>query len=100
MPMVRAPKPVTAVNRMSWTRKQLALIAATAALAGAAACLWLGSTEATSFPSARADVEWQCSRTALLLTTCSKVRHAEPAIQNAKPVIHGSRKEPICLRRA
>jgi hypothetical protein len=98
--MVRAPKPVTAVNRMSWTRKQLALITATVAFASAVACLSLVSTQAS--PNSSLGADWQCSRTALIMTTCTRIRHteSEPAIQNAKPVIHGSRKDPICLRQA
>ena len=97
MPMVRAPQTVMAVNRMSWTRKQLALIAATAAFASAAAWLSLGSTQAS--PNSSLGPDWQCSRTALIVTTCSRIRHAEPVVRNIKPAIHGARKEPICLRR-
>jgi hypothetical protein len=68
-------------------------IIASAMLAGAVTLLSAGLTRATPVSSAHLGPEWQCHRTALLLTSCSRIVHAEPAIKSA----HHPR---ICLRQA
>jgi hypothetical protein len=73
---------------MSWTRKKLFLIAAIVGCACGAACLSQGSEPSSG---ASLGVEWQCSRTAWILTSCTRTSHAEP-------LLHSSRKDPLCRR--
>jgi hypothetical protein len=73
---------------MSWTRKELFLVAAIVACACGALYLSRGSEPSSS---ASLGAEWQCSRTALILTTCTRTSHAEP-------LLHSSRKDPLCRR--
>jgi hypothetical protein len=82
---------VTTMTPASWTRKQLALIAAVVFFASGAACLALASP--VTFPSPTLGAEWQCRSIAGIFTTCTRVRDAEPALQS-------SRHEPLCVRRS
>jgi hypothetical protein len=60
-----------------WTRKGIALVAAIASVMAAVLLVWLTSLVPVS--SAALGPEWQCSRVALLFTSCTRVGHAEPA---------------------
>jgi hypothetical protein len=73
---------------MSWTRKKLFFVAAIAACACGAAYFSIGSAPASS---ASLGAQWQCSRTAWILTTCTRTGHGEP-------LLHSSRKDPACRR--
>ncbi len=75
------------------TRKQRVLMVAFVTLGGALASLSIGLLRSTPLSNAGLGVEWQCSKSALILTTCTKVFHTEPAFDS-------SRKDPVCLRRA
>ena len=62
-----------------WTRKARALVIATFTLAGAAVLLTaMGAPKPVSV--AALGSEWQCSKTAFVLTTCTLVRHAAPML--------------------
>jgi hypothetical protein len=76
-----------------WTRKELAFIIAILALLCAAAYLSFRLVYPEPVPSASLGVEWQCTKIAGILTTCSRTH------RNA-PVLHSSQKNPVCLRRA
>jgi hypothetical protein len=75
------------------TRKQRALMDAFTMLGCALAFVAIGLTHSTPLSHAGPGVEWQCSKSALILTTCTKVVHTEPAFDRP-------RKDPACLRRA
>jgi hypothetical protein len=76
-----------------WSRKWFAFIVATAVLAGATLLVSNGLTRPKAFPYAAVSGEWQCSKTAGLLTICTRTSHADPAPDR-------SRNRPVCLRRA
>ena len=76
----------------SGTRKTLALFVAIVTLAGAVAFGLVSVTRPTPFSSATLGAEWQCHRTAFIMTTCRRAVRTEPVVVNS---IH-----PICLRRA
>ena len=75
-----------------WFRKGFALTVAIVMLACAAVFLSVGLTHPMPFPYADASAEWQCSKTAGILTVCSRTAHT-------KPEFHSSREVPMCLRR-
>jgi hypothetical protein len=72
---------------MSWTRKKRFLAAAIVACAGAA----YFSQRSEPAAGASLGTQWQCSRTAWILTSCTKAGHTESALQ-------GSRNNPMCRR--
>jgi hypothetical protein len=76
-----------------WTRRQLAFILAIVALLCAVAFLSIGLVHSEPFSDANLGVEWQCTKVAGILTTCSRT-------QRIAPVMHSSHKNPVCLRRA
>jgi hypothetical protein len=76
----------------SGTRKILALFVAMVTLAGAVAFLFVSLTRPVPVASASLGPEWQCHRTAFILTTCRKIVYTEPVVENSH--------HPICLRRA
>jgi hypothetical protein len=76
-----------------WTRKQLAFILAIVALLCAVAFLSIGLVHSEPLSDANLGAEWQCTRIAGILTTCSRTNHTVP-------VVHSSHKSPLCLRRA
>jgi hypothetical protein len=84
---------VTAMTPTLWTRKQLAFIVAIVALLFTAAFLSIGLVHSEPFSDANLGAEWQCTKLAGVLTTCSK-------IQISQPVVHTSHKSMLCLRRA
>jgi hypothetical protein len=79
-----------------WNRKNLALIAGLVSLVCVAALLSMRPSQSQSFPSANADVEWQCASFAGILTTCNKARRTGPVL----PVVQSSFRYPLCMRRA
>jgi hypothetical protein len=76
-----------------WTRKEFAFIVAILALLCAAAFLSFGLVYPEPIPSASLGVEWQCTKIAGILTTCSRTHRTEPVLQS-------SQKNPVCPRKA
>ena len=72
-----------------WTRKRLVLILAFVSLACVVSLFAAGLTVAEPLPGAEIGPDWQCSRTALVFTTCRRVKHAEAISLRA-------RREPAC----
>lgn len=64
--MIRTP------NWNLWTRKQIALMAAIVALASSAAYASISLARSTPVESAVLSDRWQCTRTAGVLTVCTK----------------------------
>jgi len=88
--MVRAiPTGATAMPHNWWTRRILVLAATAALIAGATVAAGLSHPEPAA--SAALGPDWQCSRLALVFTTCSRVKNTE-----AVPVRMA--KIPVCLR--
>jgi hypothetical protein len=77
------------------SRKQFALVIGFVSLVGAAAFLSTGSSRPETISSAGTGAEWQCTRVAGILTTCSKVRHTDPVLRSSH-----KDKDKACLRRA
>ncbi|NOJ40380.1 hypothetical protein [Bradyrhizobium australiense] len=73
-----------------WTRKNLALAAAVAALAFIGFVV-IGVSYPEPAASAALGPDWQCSRLAFLFTTCSRVKHSQ-----STPVLLA--KIPVCGR--
>jgi hypothetical protein len=67
-----------------WTTRKLALIGGVVALAGAVAFLSIALAYPTPISSAALGSEWQCTRTAYLWTSCSRIRHTEAAVQSVR----------------
>ena len=61
-----------------WTRKNLVLAAAAAALAFIGFVV-IGVSYPEPAASAALGPDWQCSRLAFVLTTCNRVRHSQSA---------------------
>ena len=59
-----------------WTRKNLVLAAAVS-LACAVAFLAVGLSYPEPAASAALGPDWQCSRLALVFTTCSRIKHTQ-----------------------
>ena len=64
--MIRTP------NWNLWTRKRIALMAAIVALASSAAYASISLTRSTPVESAVLSDRWKCTRTAGVLTVCTK----------------------------
>jgi hypothetical protein len=77
-----------------WTRKELAFIVAIVALLCAAAFLSIGLVHSEPLSDANLGADWQCTRVAGILTTCSKIQ------TTTRPIVHSSHKSLLCLRRA
>lgn len=60
-----------------WSRKALMLITAISAAACVVALLSIGLTAQEPVASTALGPEWQCSRFAFVLTTCSRTEHLE-----------------------
>jgi hypothetical protein len=74
-----------------WSRKGLALVGAFAILACAALLLSVGSTYPEPFPYAAVSADWTCSKTAGILTVCTKAPQSKTGLDHA-------RNAPSCLR--
>jgi hypothetical protein len=59
-------------TRKSWTRKHFALAAAIVVLAAGGAYFSFGLARAKPFTSAVLSDQWQCTRTAGILTVCTR----------------------------
>lgn len=62
-----------------WTRKGVVLMAAMVAFACVAALVSINLTSPDPISSAALGADWQCSRFALVFTTCTPVRAAATA---------------------
>jgi hypothetical protein len=67
-----------------WTTRKLASIGAAVTLTGAAALLSLALAYPKPISSAALGAEWQCTRTAFVLTSCSRIRPTEAVVQSAR----------------
>jgi hypothetical protein len=63
---------IRTLNWNLWTRRQIALMAAIVALAFGAAYLSVGLVRARPVESAVLSDHWQCTRTAGIVTICTK----------------------------
>ena len=79
------------MTRNPWTRKNFVLVAAIVTLVGVAALLSIGLAYPEPIPNAALGADWQCSRLAFVLTTCTRVHRP------AERVLVSARKEP-CRR--
>jgi hypothetical protein len=66
---------VMAMTPTSWTRKQIAVLVAISTLACAVVFLAIGLTGPKPFASDVLNTQWQCTRTAGIITVCTK-KHA------------------------
>jgi hypothetical protein len=66
-----------------WIRK-FAFIGGAVMLAGAATWLSIALVSPKPISSAALGPEWQCTRTAFLWTSCSRISHTKPVVQNAR----------------
>lgn len=69
--MTRILKALT-LNRSLWTRKQIALLAAILTLAPAAAYLSVNLVRSRPVTSAVLSDQWKCTRTAGIVTVCTR----------------------------
>jgi hypothetical protein len=75
--------------RIWWTRKNLVLVVAAAALAFIGFVV-IGVSYPEPAASAALGPDWQCSRLAFVFTTCSRVRHSQAmAVRLAKIPVCG-----------
>jgi hypothetical protein len=74
-----------------WTIRKLAFVAAAVTLTGAAALFWDALAHPKPVASAALGAEWQCTRTAFVWISCSRIRHTE-----AKAVLQSARKDTPC----
>jgi len=65
--------------RHPWTRREIALLAAIVTLAALAAVRSIGLAYPEPIPQAALGPEWQCSRFAFVITTCTRIRRAVAA---------------------
>ena len=66
------------------TRNRKALLATGAALACAAVALALGIAYPRPVSSSMLGAEWQCYRSAAIVTTCRRLSHAQPSIHRTR----------------
>jgi hypothetical protein len=67
------------MTRKMWSHRTLILIVTIGAAACIVALLSIGLTAQEPVASAALGQEWQCSRVAFVLTTCTKTEHVESA---------------------
>lgn len=65
---------IRTLNWKLWTRKQIALVAVIVALASSAAYASVSLTRSTPVASAVLSDPWQCTKTAGIVTVCTKKR--------------------------
>ncbi|MFL6791827.1 MAG: hypothetical protein ACJ8EE_11735 [Bradyrhizobium sp.] len=70
--------------RNLWNHKGLALIAAIATVACVVTLLSILSASPEPIASAALGPDWQCSRIALVFTTCTRVRHESAVVRVRK----------------
>jgi Na+/H+-dicarboxylate symporter len=76
----------------SGTRKTLRLFIAMVTLAGAVAFLAVSLTRPVPVANASLGAEWQCHKTAFILTTCRRTVPTEPVVKTSQ--------HRICWRQA
>jgi hypothetical protein len=89
-------KGVTAMTRNWWTPKNLMFVAAVVSVACAAAFVVTGFAYPEPVSSAALGPDWQCSRLALVWTTCTRLKNAKETANAASASIA---REPACRRR-
>jgi hypothetical protein len=67
-------------------RNRIALLVIGTALACAAAVLTVGFASPRPVSNAMLGAEWECHRSAAIMTTCRRVSHAEPLTHHTRPV--------------
>lgn len=67
----------------TWIRK-FAFIGGAVMLAGVAALLSVALAYPKPISSAALGPEWQCTQTALVWTSCSRISQTEPVVQSAR----------------
>jgi len=75
-----------------WTRKNFAVAAAVVTVACVVVAIAVGLAYPEPIPSAALGPDWQCTRLAFVLTTCTRVARAESTSAVAP-------KDPACPRR-
>ena len=75
-----------------WNQKGLALVAAIATVACVVALLSIALASPEPVSSAALGPDWQCTRLAFVLTTCTRLVRAETAYA-------GTREDPACRSR-
>jgi hypothetical protein len=66
------------------TTRKLTFLGATVTLTGAAAFLWVAVAYPKPISSAALGAEWQCTRTAFVWTSCSRILQTEAVAQSAR----------------
>ena len=79
------------MTSLFWTRKNLAVAAAVVTVACVVVAIAIGLAHPEPIPSAALGPDWQCTRVAFVLTTCTRVARAESASG-------GAPKDPACSR--
>jgi len=74
-----------------WTRKNLAVAAAVVTVTCIVVAIAIGLAYPEPIPSAALGPDWQCTRLAFVLTTCTRVARADSASA-------GAAKDPACPR--
>jgi hypothetical protein len=74
-----------------WTRKSLAVAATVVTVACLVVAIAIALPYPEPIPSAALGPDWQCTRVAFVLTTCTRVARAESASG-------GAPKDPACPR--
>jgi hypothetical protein len=67
-----------------WTTRRLAFVGAAATLTGAAVFFSLAMAYPKPIASVALGAEWQCTRTAFIWTSCSRIRPTEAVVQSAR----------------
>jgi hypothetical protein len=67
-----------------WITRKLASIGAAVTLTGAAAFLCFALAYPKPISSAALGAEWQCTRTAFVWTSCSRIRSTEAVAQSVR----------------
>jgi hypothetical protein len=84
------------MTRNWWTPKNLAFVAAVVSVACVAAVVFTGFAHPEPVSSATLGPDWQCSRLALVWTTCTRLKNAK---DNARAASASIAREPACRRR-
>jgi len=68
------------------SRNRNVLLVIGTALACAAAVLTVGIASPRPVSNAMLGAEWECHRSAAIMTTCRRLSHAEPLIHHTRPL--------------
>ena len=72
----------------SWIRRGLVLSIAIATLAAVVAAFAIGLTQPEPVTSAALGPDWQCTRLAFVLTSCSRIARKEASARKEPPCPH------------